>query len=398
MKTLLALLFLSISPAFAVQIKVAEAPYNDLALTIQTIETAKKHLLVNIYELTSPVIADALAERIAAGVHVEILEEGQPVGGMSKAAKAIVGRLSKAMKDSDNAEDHFYIMTSRKGGQRRFHFDHAKYVVADGENLLIGSENYSPTGNPSPGAEGNRGWEVLVHDSALAEKFQAIYRQDSDTSNDDIVDVTQDERVPFGGKPESGTPDFSNLKILAKEMPIFDASEVRPVLSPDTSLADLVDMLEKAQRSIDIEQMTLDSRWGKEGTNSPLLGAIVAAARRGVQVRVLLNDETVFDKGDRASRKKNVETAKILNNLARKEHLRLAARIADVQEMGVTYIHNKGALIDGERTLVSSINWNENAVEHNREAAVLIQSGDIFSHYEELFDSDWKASAKASEL
>jgi phosphatidylserine/phosphatidylglycerophosphate/cardiolipin synthase-like enzyme len=59
--------------------------------------------------------------------------------------------------------------------------------------------------------------------------------------------------------------------------------------------------------------------------------------------------------------------------------------------MNVTYIHNKGALVDGTQVLISSINWNENSVEHNRETAAIVESADVNQYYDQLFETDWQA-------
>ena len=118
-------------------------------------------------------------------------------------------------------------------------------------------------------------------------------------------------------------------------------------------------------------------------------------------MRVLLNDESVFGGGNALAldggqaderESKNEMTVEILNDLAQAEGLSVEARIADVKAMGVSYIHNKGAIIDGQRVLVSSINWNQNSVEKNREVAVILDSSEIGSHYRTLFDADWAAS------
>src|SRR6185295_6311472 len=74
----------------------------------------------------------------------------------------------------------------RQAGIRRFVYDHAKYMVIDDASLLIGSENYSPTGQPSAGHIGNRGWEVLIHDPVLAKDFSTVFTGDDATSNRDI--------------------------------------------------------------------------------------------------------------------------------------------------------------------------------------------------------------------
>src|SRR4051812_37113196 len=70
------------SVGFAFPVKVSDSPTNDLGLRVTTILNAKKSIRMNIYEMTSEDIADALLNRIEAGIQVDILEEGQPVGGL----------------------------------------------------------------------------------------------------------------------------------------------------------------------------------------------------------------------------------------------------------------------------------------------------------------------------
>lgn len=388
----------SVSAQAVVQIKVAEAPTTSLALTLKAIRSAETYLLINIYELSSNDVAQAIIEKVQAGIHVELLEEGQPVGGMSDEAKAIRSQITKAMRKAGQ-EDHFFVMsskpvtTSSAKSVRRYRFDHAKYIVADGETLLIGSENYSSGGQPIPGRKGNRGWEVWIRDNQLTQYFKHIFRVDSDTSIGDVVDLldrssgTAAEEIlalsTVAARPGSEEPEF----------PTLEAERVAPVVSPETSLKALVKLIDNARESIDIEQMTFDSKaWGGYNGHSPLIDAVVRAARRGVRIRALLNDESVFNRGGDDSSAKNTTTRDLLNSLAAREKLRLRARIANLKAMRVNYIHNKGMLIDGRYTLVSSINWGENSVMRNREAAVAIDGTPIYDHYEELFESDWKSS------
>jgi phosphatidylserine/phosphatidylglycerophosphate/cardiolipin synthase-like enzyme len=178
----------------------------------------------------------------------------------------------------------------------------------------------------------------------------------------------------------------------------LNADAITPILAPDNSLQGVSDAIQGARVSIDIEQMNFDLPWRSEASGqSPLVDAVVAAARRGVKVRVLLNDDRVFlRKGETASSLRNPKTVQYFSDLAAKEHLPIEARIADVAAMGVGYIHNKGMLIDGHETLVSSINWGENSFLRNREAAVLIDSTAINAHYQGLFNSDWNVSSPGS--
>ena len=404
--------------AFAFPIFVSNAPASDLSLTLETIKSAKKSLHVNIYEMTSQDIANALLDRINAGIHVEILMEGQPVGKRSPESHEIQTKLIQAMKNRAGSNSHFFEMTSKvKNGRRRFHFDHGKYIVTDNKELLIGSENYSPSGNPVATAAGNRGWEVLIQEQGIVDRFLAMYKKDSDSTQSDIIDwcSTNQAAVPESNSNGDASSEDDNDARLALTGPsldragpvnsypqAMDASAVYEITSPDTSLTGLVKLLNEAKSEIDLQLMTFDSKWGGPGKSSPLFSAVVDAARRGVKVRVLLNDENVFLRPgahvDPNRVTKNRVTVGLLNELATREKLNLSAMIADLKKMQVTYIHNKGALVDQDKTLISSINWNENSVEMNRETAVVVVSPEVHAYYYNLFNRDWSVSLASGML
>ena len=294
---------LFITPS-VVPVTLSDSPTNDLGLALSAIASAQKNLLINAYELQCTEIVDAIQERISAGVDVRILEEGQPVGGDScMNEQEARDQLVSAMKKAD-ANDQFFLMTHEDSSQRRFHFDHAKYMVIDGEYLLIGSENYSETGHPSAGKKGNRGWEVLIDDADTARSFEKLFVSDSNPSFGDIQQFLR-----FAKKTFQLSSNLMTLPITAKYIPkhpesghstgvtgtMADAQRVEIITSPDNSLSGLLDLLNGAKESIDLELMTFTPNWGGPGKRSPLYNAVVEAARRGVEVRVLLNDEGAFD-------------------------------------------------------------------------------------------------------
>lgn len=414
-------------PAWSFSLEVAEAPSTALSLTSKAIQGARHSILLNIYEMTSPEITDALVEKIHAGVKVVILEEGQPVRGMSVAGRRVQQRLINAMRSS-NPQSRLFEMTSKVGPKRRFRFNHGKYAIIDGNQLLLGSENYSPTGQAKPGARGNRGWQVLVHEKAIANEYESVFAQDSNLAAGDMFDLTElgvacrpgipgcydsfqnllTTWLQVGQRSDAQSPNEEqrqhipyneDARTVVKPYAPWDvpqtleATHATRITSPDSSLSGLLHLLGSATHSIDLEQMTFAPGWDKVQLVSPLLEAVVLAARRGVKVRVLLNDERVFDEpGQEPGKHKNDLTVAQLNAIAAEENLPLIARIADLKKMGVTYIHNKGALVDGNKTLISSINWNMNSVTKNREGAVVITSPEVYNHYRRLFDNDWSRS------
>ena len=390
--------------AYSISVILSDAPTNDLELTLGAINSATKTLLVNAYELNSPEIAAAIQGRIEAGVKVRILEEGQPAGGYSDGSKAARDQLVSAMTGSDAAQgDQYSVMTKQARSNRRFHYDHAKYMIVDGKYLLIGSENYSGTGNPRAGSKGNRGWEVYVADSATAKSFQQIFQNDSDPKYGDI-----DELISRSSQPRLFVDflktDLSDLdwsksaKSKAADDHILtsntvEADSLEIITSPDNSRDGLVKLLAGAKKSIDLELMTFTASWGVTGKSSPMYDALLETARRGVQVRALLNDEGTFDHlGFNIKKHKNDQMLSLVSKIAKDENLKIEVRIADVSAMKVTYIHNKGALVDGEKVLISSINWDQNSVENNREAALILNSTDAYQYYGPLFEKDWENS------
>jgi phosphatidylserine/phosphatidylglycerophosphate/cardiolipin synthase-like enzyme len=312
--------------------------------------------------------------------------------------------------------DHYYLMTSKAnsdGTKRRYRYDHAKYIIVDSQAVLLGSENYSETSNAKK--PGNRGWEIYAHDASLAKQFAGIFTTDTDTdtSHGDIEDLTDDSSraaivpteffaladalsAPVGAplyKATVGIPDNTTV----------DVASITTTFSPD-SLSGLLALINGAKKTLKLEMMTFSPVWGKTGTDSPLLEAVEAAARRGVEVEVLLNDDTVFSHGSKSSERfktsttknNNEKTVDVLNQAADGESLTLVARIANIKAMKVDYIHNKGALVDGEQVLISSINWDENSVENNREVGAVLNSTAAYQFYEPVFDQDWSVSASKS--
>lgn len=385
------------------QIDVSDSPKSNLELTLGAIESAQESLLLNIYEFTSEPIAQALIKKIRQGIKVEILQEGEPVGNMSQKALDLQSEILAAMEAKSHAvTNRYFVMTSdaNENGLRRFRFDHAKYLVVDGRSTVIGSENYSPTGHPLPGTKGTRGWETRLYDVPTTKEFIKMFRADAELSHGDVEQLVEGGRVSFlpGMAMVQGMSELSSVQSYWDGAPLSLVGEsIERVTSPESSLTGLIKLMRSARRSLDLELMGFSMKWGNTGRVSPLYQEVVAAARRGVAVRVLLNDEKAFiggnHKGERAAKKNQSElTVDALNALATEEGLDLEAAIADVQGMGVKYIHNKGVLVDEDKVLISSINWNQNSVMNNRETAVVISSREINRFYRDLFTQDWEVS------
>jgi cardiolipin synthase len=376
---------------WAFPVDVAYSPASNLSISLTAIQSAQQSLWINIYDLSSTDMVNAVVAKVQQGVEVRVLEEGSPVGGMSKNAKSALGLIAQAMKSSSGTHQLLLMKKTSSSVKRRFKYDHAKYMVVDGTSALIGSDNYATAGSSSSGGKGARGWEVMVHNQDVASYYAQIFTSDSDPSAGDIEDVLASGDYDSNPAPVDGDDDSIALQPTTPFQQL-DASAASPIVSPTTSETGLVNLIGVAQSTIEVEQMSFAQLWDKGSKNSPLLDALVAAAQRGVQVRVLLNDETAFTHGSTKDKPVNQPTVDALNQAASSGGVKIEARIANLKAMGVAYIHNKGVLVDSDKTLVSSINWTQNSVENNRETAILLYSPNIHDYYEALFNSDWQDS------
>jgi phosphatidylserine/phosphatidylglycerophosphate/cardiolipin synthase-like enzyme len=333
------------------------------------INGASGTIFVNMYEFSSPSLGAALVAAKARGVDVRVLIEGGPVGGISPSEKSLIWTVNKSGIP-------VFSMVSSKTEHAPYRYDHAKYVIIDNTSLLLTSENFKNSGLPPPGMSGNRGWGVHIRDPGLAGYFTEIF----------TVDLGSRSVVPYTGTagdtepapPEKHTPEFHPVQ--------FDGATVSPVIAPDTSYQ-IVGLLESARTHIEIEQAYIKNE--STYTLNPYLSSAINASRRGVRVRVLLdsywyNLEAPND---------NDEMAALINRIGASEHIPLEAKCIDLSVSPVEKIHNKGVIVDDERVLVSSINWNSNSPNFNREAGVIIDHPGAARYFREVFEDDWNPMA-----
>ncbi|MEO5970269.1 MAG: phospholipase D-like domain-containing protein [Bdellovibrionia bacterium] len=420
--------FISSASVLAFPAKFAVGPDNNQSLLLSTILSAQKNLDINVYQLDHPAIVAAIVDRIKAGVTVNLLIEGHPVGGINPAGKTAIAQLKGAILErnagdaskSSSTGSHLYLMSAKNKMERRYRFDHAKYMVVDHVRTLISSENLTLGGHSNPGHKGSRGWDVLLEEPGFANELSALFATDVNFRGD-ILDLTGNPnykiRIKAPNSDDSGKSNSSTGETILPfpsrvQISSGDVKSAVLITSPD-SLAGLVGMIRAAKSTIEVEDMTLPVIWqvgeAKQIEQNPILTALIDASRRGVQVKVLLNDDSVFGKSgnidstshdipNKTSAPKNEVTRQFIKKLGYCEKLPIAAEVIDVNKAGISYIHNKGFIIDGQKVLISSINGTHNSVVNNREVAVLVESEQAASYFQAVFMADWKNSLLQEEV
>ncbi|WP_300036203.1 phospholipase D-like domain-containing protein [Methanospirillum sp.] len=336
----------------------------------QAITAASREILVNVYEFTDPGLADLLCQATLRGVKVTVLLEGGPVGGISPEEQAVIAKLH-------NSGISVYAMTGAGEDHAPYRYDHAKYLVIDGEKLLLSTENFKPHSFPPTGLAGNRGLGILMSSPELSSYFSKIFYSDLTGPGVSGIIGCQSEIAPYSA--ESYSPVYAPIQ--------FTASSVTPVISPDTS--DLIlSLINGTSNRLLIEEAYI-KHWS-HGKRNPYLDAAIAAARRGVHVRILL-DSYYYNIEDEED---NDEITAEITALANKEDLPIEARLLDLSGSGLLKLHAKGVIAD-DSVFISSINWNENSPSFNREAGLIIQDKTVAGYFSSVFEQDWQGFRKS---
>ncbi len=337
----------------------------DLLLSI--VRNAKDEILLNVYEFTDMELARVLGQKFYEGVSITVILDGSPVGGISSEEKAVIADLT-----GNNIPVY---MMGGDGKNAPYRFDHAKYIVTDRNNLFLSTENFKYHSFPKSGVTGNRGWSVSVNSTELAEYFSEVFLFDLNTS-----EILKPSKI---SETISGTPEIEEGSSYRQTFtPVsFDNATVTTVLSPDNSYL-VTDLINNATKSVDVIEAYI-KEYSKDREN-PYLHAIINAARRGVQTRVLLDSYyyNIEDEND------NDEMVAYLNEIAREESIPLSAKLIDLDSSNLLKIHAKGVITE-DQVLISSINWNENSPTYNREAGLIITNPKVISYLSSVYEKDW---------
>ncbi|MBI5635640.1 hypothetical protein HY993_01605 [Candidatus Micrarchaeota archaeon] len=139
---------------------------------------------------------------------------------------------------------------------------------------------------------------------------------------------------------------------------------VTPILSPGAG-GQIVSFLDSAQSTIDVLLYQFSSNELKQ--------AISNAAARGVKIRFILEP-------------------KVDDNFAAADYLAKAGVQVKWANPKYANSHAKLAVVDGKKALVGSINWSYNALNRNREAAVILYCQTAVQEYEKAFEEDWSGA------
>jgi phosphatidylserine/phosphatidylglycerophosphate/cardiolipin synthase-like enzyme len=362
---------------------------------------ATQSIDLSLYTLEHPALAQLLASVIGRGVHVRLLLDGAPPGGISDLQRWCVREIAAAGGDvrylalADDAPN---------GYKRRYRFTHAKYGVVDGRRVFVGTENLTRDAMPLPSDQpvgGRRGFYLFTDAAGVAAALRALFAADWRPALFADMHPYDPADAKYGAPPADFVLPEAKIYEVA-ESPFADVVRVEGVAeyalvsAPENALrpdAGMLVLLAAAGPGDEITMMQMyeDKYWGEGSSNpiadpNPRLEAAIAAARRGARVRLLL--DSYFDDADEL--RSNQATVEYVRSIAAAEGLNLEARTGNPTEGG---IHAKLVLVRlGERrwSAVGSLNGGETSHKLNREVVLLVEQRAIYDRLYSVFEHDWR--------
>lgn len=272
---------------------------------------ANRSIWLEVYLLTDVRVIHALEDAAARGVDVRVLLELAPYGDAGPAPQETLAKLLAAGVQA-RASDPAY------------HYTHEKAMVVDGATTYIMTCNLTRAGLGGSTRTTNRDYGIIDTDAVDVAEVAAIFQADWDR----------------------GVPHLSDPNLI---------------VSPVNARAKLLDLISSARVSLEIEdEEMLDPRSED---------ALIAAARRGVRVDVVLPAPGGAPSTD--------DSARLAHGGVR---VRLTAGL---------YMHAKLIVADGVRAFVGSENFSANSLDANRELGLVIADPVALSTLETTFGVDW---------
>ena len=333
------------------------------------IQGATSTLEIMMYQIQHPLIVEALIDAEERGVEVSIVLDAGESWWKNYDLETQKGMAAELV---DNGVEVFWFGIDSDDA---YAYLHAKIAVRDSSSVWISSGNWKSSSLPNPSDSGNREWSAIIHSEAFAQQVKENMMIEFDSSLSYIDEARSSDRPNGWVLPQwSGvigpTTDGITANVSAD---LFTC--------PDTCLEEISTMISNADSQILLSLQYLEIDWYWGWSTNPVLQSLEEAAQRGVEIKLIVNgaflDEDIQDIVDRFNEDWNATMG-----------YDVSAVIMSSDE-SVEKLHNKGAIIDGESVLISSINWGDSALLRNREYGVLLTSPEVTAPYLASWYEDW---------
>ena len=359
------------------------SPDGSLYQFTEWLDGSTTELHIHVYELMSNDIVAKLVQLSQANVDITIILEEDPLEDEDDLYK-IRGMAYELYASGITV----YWMGNPRGENAPpapYQYIHSKIAVRDGESVWIGSGNIKESTFPAGDYPSNRDWGLVINSPDVAQLVMSRMSWDENVSHPHLNSYSVMD--PSTGKPSGWTsygPSGLEAVPPTTTPPVISGDFTGQVFTcPDDCITGIINLLDSADTSIELSLQGFDMGWHWGFGDNPLVEAVERALQRGVEVRLLINGYYVaYDDDIR-------DTVNHFNNQWNRTDGYDATAILMAPAERITKLHNKGVIVDGESVLISSINWNSNAILRNREMGIVIHNADLAAWYLSSFEEDW---------
>ncbi len=401
-------------------------------IIVDHIQQARSTVDVAVQELRSPLIAEALRDRSAAGVRVRLVLENTYSRPQSSISAAEVQQMDQHQQEryrqnlklidrngdgqlSASEIDQYdaLVIIAKAGipwlddtadGSAGSGLMHHKFVVVDGQKLIVTSANFTMSdihGDFAPQQSlGNANSLVQIQSGAIAALF------------------TEEFNILWGDGP-GGKPDSrfgENKPFRPAQRIILGDAAVQVKFSPtpaqipwDFSSSGLIGQtLAQGRKKIDLALFVF--------SDQAIANQLETAAQKGAAIRVLIEPSFAFQYYSEAldllgatlpARSHKVSNSpeapqESTNSDSTAKSCRTEANnhpwTHPIQTVGIPklppgdLLHHKFGVVDANTVIMGSHNWTEAADRQNDETLLVIEHPTVAAHYEREYDRLWANS------
>lgn len=284
---------------------------------VDAIRSAKQSVWMEMYLLTNKNVLTALEDDANHGIDVRVMLEPHPYGGSSISPQETLSKLQAAGVKAQYSSPDFSLT-------------HAKAMLIDGSTAYIMTSNMTNAALGTGNYTKNREYDIV------------------DTNPQDIQAIATIFQADWDHQPAS----FNDPNL---------------VVSPVNARAAFDALIALAQHTLLVT--------GEEMQDDGIEADLVAAARRGVHVQVILPASSSSSSDSNSQGIATIQQGGV-----------------SVREDSQLYMHAKIIVVDGQRAFVGSENISTQSLDGNRELGLIIADNAVLNTLQQTFQADWNVS------
>ena len=361
------------------------------SLLLSSIRAARREILVAVQELSLPQVAEALAQRHRDGVVVKVVLENTYSTPWSEQHPADLEPHQRRRQEQLRAlgwgdavailqQAGVPLLDDTADGSRGSGLMHHKFMVIDGQSVVTGSANFTPScvhGDPDdPQTRGNVNHLLRLQSPALAALFRAEFaRLWGDGPGGD-----EDSR--FGVAKGGG----GAQRVQVGDTPVTVLFAPHRRSDPDNGLALLNQLLAESRRRVDLALFVF--------SDQGLADTLAQRQQQGVRIRLLADpgfaNRAFSEVLDLLGLQLPDHQCKL--EVANRPWGQALAGVGTPRLAGGDKLHHKLAVIDDRRVITGSFNWSPSAAHQNDETLLVIDSPQLARHFSAEIDRLWQGA------